>query len=403
MKTAFGHLTYCSNIHSGESWPDHFEKLQQHIPEVKKELAPNDRFGLGLRLSDAASKTLQQPEFLQEFKQWLKDNNVYVFTMNGFPFGNFHNTAVKDQVHAPDWLSDNRVAYTIRLAEILSKILPENMEGGISTSPLSYRFWHKQEEWPAVFEKTTAHLLMVVDALIEIRNTTGKLIHIDIEPEPDGLLDNGQEFLKWYLQYLLPMGVQRLQQTKNLDPAQAEEAIKAHIQLCYDVCHFAVGYEDHAAMIQQFAQHGIKTGKIQISAALKGKMNGSAAEQQKVVNAFGAFNEPVYLHQVIAQKTDGSLLRYPDLSEAIAHSSQPDVKEWRAHFHVPLFIEHYDILQSTQADIKTVLEIQKAKPFTPYLEVETYTWEVLPDSIRLPLSQSISRELKWVADLLQNH
>lgn len=400
MHTAYGHLTYCSNIHSGESWEDHFAKLQAHVPAVKKQIAPDQSLGLGLRLADAASKKLQHPEALQAFKQWLQQENIYVFTMNGFPYGNFHHTHVKDQVHAPDWLHENRVDYTVRLAEILSQLLPDNMEGSISTSPLTYRYWHHPQDWPAVTEKATENLLTVVDALMQIRENTGRLIHIDIEPEPDGMLDNATEFVAWYQQYLLPMGINRLAHTRNTPAAQAEEIIKAHIQLCYDVCHFAVSYEDHAAMVKQLNELGIKTGKIQISAALKGRLNGS--NQNQVVEAFKKFDEPVYLHQVVALQEDGKLVRYRDLSPAFA-DSHLQTKEWRAHFHVPIFIDRYEILQSTQEDIVTVLELQKNNRFTSYLEVETYTWEVLPDAIRLPMDQSISRELSWVLQVLHHH
>lgn len=402
MKTKYGHLTYCSNIHAGESWEDHFAKLKAHVPAVKQLAAPNQPFALGLRLADAASRVLQQEEQLQEFTNWLRENDIYVFTMNGFPFGNFHHSAVKDQVHAPDWLSADRVAYTIRLAEILAKLLPDGMEGSISTSPLTYRFWHREEEWDAVFRKATGNLLQVVDALADIRQQTGKLIHIDIEPEPDGLLDNGAEFLQWYIKYLLPLGILHLQQSRGMSSTAAEEAIKAHIRLCYDICHFAVGYENHAEMIRQLEAQGIKTGKLQVSAALKGRLDGDAAEKEKVLEAFKAFNEPVYLHQVIAAKTDGTLLRYRDMPEALADAQHPGVEEWRAHYHVPLFMERYDVLQSTQADIKTVLGIQQKDPFTKYMEVETYTWEVLPAATRLPIDQSISRELLWVTELLDH-
>ena len=400
MKTNYGQLTYCSNIHSGESWEDHFAKLKENLPAIKKELSPDQPFGLGLRLADAASKTLQQPNALNEFKQWLKENDIYVSIINGFPYGNFHHTAVKDHVHTPDWLTNDRIAYTIRLAEILTELLPDGMDGGVSTPPLTYRHWHNKNDWDSVLKKTTTNLLSAVDKLIELKQNTGKTIHIDIEPEPDGLLDNGSEFLQWYVVYLLPLGIEHLAQTKAMNKQAAEEAIKTHIQLCYDVCHFAVGYEDHAAMIKKFEEEGIKTGRIQVSAALKGKLDGTAKE--KVITAFKNFNEPVYLHQVVARKNDGILLHYPDMPDALADSDHQGVEEWRAHYHVPLFIENYDILQSTQADIKTVLDIHKANPFTTNLEVETYTWEVLPAAMRLPINQSICRELKWVNNLLNN-
>ncbi len=400
MKTNYGHLTYCSNIHPGESWEDHFEHLKKQVPAIKQQTSPNQPFALGLRLADAASKTLQQEVTLRAFREWLADNDVYVFTMNGFPFGNFHHSTVKDKVHAPDWLSTERTAYTIRLAQILAQLLPEGMEGSISTSPLTYRFWYPEVEWDAVFQQATGNLLQVVEALIDIRNQTGRLIHIDIEPEPDGLLDNCTDFLQWYNRYLLPMGIQHLQQQRGMQEAAATEAILSHIQLCYDICHFAVGYENHASMIRQLQQQGIRTGKVQVSAALKADMRGTAAEKAALQEAFSQFDEPVYLHQVIAATTDGTLLRYRDMRPALEDIQQPDVVEWRAHYHVPIFMESYGALAATQADIKTVLDIQRQHPFTPYLEVETYTWEVLPGNARLPVDQSISRELQWVKALL---
>ena len=143
MQTRNGHLTYCSNIHAGESWKEHFDKLKEHIPVITQRISPLEAFGIGLRLSNVASLELRKQENLEEFKRWLAENNCYVFTMNGFPFGGFHNTVVKDKVHAPDWLSPERVSYTIRLAQILAAILPDGVDGGISTSPLTYKFWHQ--------------------------------------------------------------------------------------------------------------------------------------------------------------------------------------------------------------------------------------------------------------------
>ena len=402
MKTSYGHLTYCSNIHPGESWEDHFLELKQQVPLIKRAVSPDQPFGLGLRLADRASKTLEQPAYMEDFKNWLNENDLYVFTMNGFPYGNFHHTAVKDQVHAPDWLTQERVDYTIRLATVLAQLLPAGMEGSISTSPLTYRFWHREADREAVAQKATRNLLQVVDALIELEKETGKVLHIDIEPEPDGLLDNGREFLQWYTAQLLPLGIDYLKNVRQLDEHGAEKCIKKHIRLCYDICHFAVGYEDHAAMIEKMAALGIQTGKIQISAALKGRPEQTPLSKEKWQQAFAPFNEPVYLHQVVAMKKEGSFLRYRDMSEALADKESGDVEEWRAHYHVPIFIEQYDILQSTQADIRTVLTLQKANPFSRYLEVETYTWEVLPAAMRLPIDQSVSRELQWVIDLLNN-
>lgn len=400
MKTAYGHLTYCTNIHAGESWEEHFGQLQEHVPAIKKQTSPGDAFGIGLRLSDKASTELIKEHNLESFRQWLSDSNCYVFTMNGFPYGGFHRTVVKDKVHAPDWTTAERMNYTIRLARILSQLLPEEMDGGISTSPLTYRFWHTKEQLPGVFERSTMHLLQVVDQLIQIKQTTGKLIHIDIEPEPDGLLGEGKEFIDWYIRYLLPLGVPYIVKCFGCSEAAAELHIKQHIQLCYDVCHFAVCYEDHAAMIRQLKELDIKTGKIQISAALKAELPESKEKREATIAAFARFDEPVYLHQVVALQQSGQLKRYPDMPGALRDAGNASAKEWRAHFHVPLFVEGYGVLQSTRNDIEEVLSVHRNHPFTSHLEIETYTWEVLPENEKLPLTASIIREIEWVKGLV---
>lgn len=400
MRTSHGYLTYCTNIHAGESWSDHFTALQQNIPGIKKRISAEQSFGIGLRLSNEASLRLQEKEALKVFKDWLKQEDCYVFTMNGFPYGGFHRTKVKDQVHAPDWTTPERVAYTIRLFNILAELLPEGMEGGVSTSPLSYKYWHIPDQQHDVFEKATKNILQIIEHLIHIKKQTGKHLHLDIEPEPDGLIESGPEFFDWYERYLLPMGKTSLPEDAGSTGEQSSEAIREHMQLCYDVCHFAVGYEEHTEVIRQLREKRIKVGKIQISAALKAEMPGDKMKREPVIQAFRLFNESTYLHQVVSRQVDGSLKRYPDLPEALSDSGNSAAKEWRSHFHVPLFVQDYGLLKSTQDDIRTVLSIQKERPFTNHLEVETYTWEVLPDALKVPLSESIIREMEWVMGYL---
>ena len=402
MQTSFGHLTYCTNIHAGESWDDHFSALRQNVPAIKQQLSPDAPFGIGLRLSHLASVELGKKERLAEFRQWLAASQCYVFVINGFPYGGFHHTKVKDQVHAPDWTTQDRVLYTIQLFNLLADLLPEGMEGGVSTSPLSYRHWHDEvrEEQQQAFETATENILKVVQDLVTLRKATGKLMHLDIEPEPDGLIGNGPEFISWYRDQLIPDAKVYLKKYLGLDEDAAVAAVHDHVQLCYDICHFAVGYEDHEAILSALDAQGIRVGRIQVSAALKADMAPNPVDRGKAVDAFKQFNESTYLHQVVARQENGSLLRYPDLPEALQNAKESGTREWRSHFHVPLFIKDYGVLQSTQSDIQKVLSIQKRKPFSQYMEVETYTWEVLPEKLRVPLKESIVRELQWVGALL---
>jgi hypothetical protein len=401
MKVNTGHLTYCTNIHAGKNWEEDFNALKQNFPVIKQTIAPNEPLGLGLRLSNEASLELRNEETLLQFKQWLTENDAYVFTMNGFPFGDFHHTVVKEHVHTPDWTTDERKDYTIRLFHILKALLPQGMDGGISTSPLSYRHWFKNEtDFNNAKEAATLNIITVIGLLMTIHQETGQLLHLDIEPEPDGLLETGREFIDWFENDLLVLAAPILAEQFNISTQNATDHIKKHLCLCYDVCHFAIGYENHEAVLAELEQKGIGVGKIQISAALKADIKGSIAEKLAIKTSFSTFNESTYLHQVVALKKDGSLIRYPDLPQALEDFDRENIEQWRSHFHVPISIKEIGLLQSTQDDITTLLQLQKNKPFTNHLEVETYTWEVLPEQIKLPIAQSISNELNWVIDTL---
>ncbi|WP_303311050.1 metabolite traffic protein EboE [Hymenobacter sp. BT730] len=396
------HLTYCTNIHPGETWAEVFESLRTYVLPIKEQISPDAPFALGLRLSNEASRVLEQPEQLAEFKAWLDRHELYVPIINGFPFGSFHGEVVKDEVHQPDWTTPARLAYTQCLARVLAALLPEGLEGGISTSPLSYKPWlaGNEEQTQAVLQASTQHLAELVEELVGLREQTGRLIHLDIEPEPDGLLENTAEFIAYYEQYLLPQISRHLQQRLGLSTQVALKAVYEHVQLCYDVCHFALVYEEPATVFAQLAAKNIKIGRVQISAALKADLPLEMEERQELTHQFGAFAESTYLHQVLVRNQDESITHYADLPAALPHIMEKQAREWRSHFHVPVFLACYNHLQSTQSEIVKVLRELADQPITSYLEVETYTWEVLPPEIKQDLISSIGRELTWVKEQL---
>lgn len=399
MKFSNFHLSYCSNIHPGESWEATFENLKHYIPEVRKNLDFEGPFGIGLRLSHEASLILEKPEELARFQTWLQEENAYVFTLNGFPYGDFHRTVVKDQVHFPDWTTPERKDYTIRSFKILAQLLPEGQDGGISTSPVSYRHWFKtQEAFDQGMEVATSHLMEVVTELSKIEAETGKLLHLDIEPEPDGILENSDEMVWLFTDWLMPKGAPELAKTLGISPKESEALIKRHIQVCYDVCHFAIVYEKPEETFEKFAKAGLKIGKVQISAALKLMLD---QDRGILKDQLSEFAESTYLHQVVGRNTDGSLISYPDLLPALEKLEDAKEEEWRIHFHVPVFMKKYGEFESTNFLIEEVLKVLQSKPeLSNHLEVETYTWEVLPPESRLPLAESISRELAWVISQL---
>ncbi len=401
MYTNGYHLTYCTNIHPGETWEENFNNLKKYIPEVKAEVSPDAAFGIGLRLSDKASRSLIEDDNLSDFKNWLAENDCYVFTMNGFPFGGFHHQIVKDQVHHPDWTTTERLDYTLRLFEILGMILPAGTDGGISTSPLSYKYWegnvaNKQD----ILQKATLNVVKIAEKLYNFKQKNDQVLHLDIEPEPDGILENTNEVIQWYKEWLIPVGSEYLKKQLNLSAEQAEACLKNHIRLCYDVCHFAIVYEKPAEVFSQLEAEGIKIGKIQISAALKADLDKDSEKRNWLKKALAPFVESTYLHQVVEKDVSGKLTHYPDLPKALENLNKPEASQWRTHFHVPVFLASYGDLQSTQEDIVEVLEYLKTEKTTAHLEVETYTWEVLPRDIQLEIVDSIVRELQWTENFL---
>jgi hypothetical protein len=224
-------------------------------------------------------------------------------------------------------------------------------------------------------------------------------LHLDIEPEPDGILENCGEFIDYYENTLLAKGTAVLAKKMDISPSEAEAHIREHIQLCYDVCHFAVAYEEPQWVLDQLKAKGIQIGKIQISAAVKSRLNPEALGEIK--SSLQPYNESTYLHQTVFATKDQQLAKYPDLGPALEQIDNPEYTELRTHFHVPIFTDTYGALRSTNDEIKKVLKIWKAHPFSNHLEVETYTWGVLPENNQLDLTASISRELSWVLERLE--
>ncbi len=393
-------LTYCTNVHPGGSWAEVMAGLMEFVPPLKQRFAPDRPFGIGLRLSNTASMDIFESDDLAEFKERLGAQGCYVSTMNGFPYGPFHHAVVKEHVHAPDWRTNERVDYTLRLITILGAILPDGEEGGISTSPLSYKGWVELDD-RAAWETMTWNLLRIAEHLIRHRQITDQVIHLDLEPEPDGLLGNMAELIDYFENWLLPLGVRSLSERLGISLNEAQREILEHIRVCFDTCHVALGYEDPRLILDRFADIGIKVGKIQVSSALKIDLPPAGEERIPVEAALEPFDEPTYLHQVIQRNNDGFLFRYPDLPVAMQRIHDDQAVEWRVHFHVPIFVEQYATFGSTQETIQETLALVKERGFTDQLEIETYTWDVLPAAMKEPLGTSIAREYDWVLNAFE--
>ena len=391
------HLTYCTNIHPGETWSEVENNLKQYLPQLKTRLSPDNSFGIGLRLANIATKELLAGDNLVRFKNWLDAENLYVFTLNGFPYGEFHHQVVKDRVYAPDWTKSERFDYTIRLIEILTALLPEQIDGGISTVPISYKpWWQDSEHQEKVLHQSSLYLAQAIAQLAEVYQNTGKIIHIDLEPEPDGMLENSREIISFFQNWLLPVGKQWLQLQLGVSHSVAEYWMRQHIRVCYDTCHFAIEYEEPQDIVRRFKDAGIKIGKIQLSSAIKIDIPAELDRRQLILDRLTPFAESTYLHQVIARYNNGNLEHHLDLSDALKHFLATKAAEWRTHFHVPIFLANYQLFRSTQDHIIKLLQMLPDSNLGNHLEIETYTWEVLPSDMKLDISTSIEREYQWV-------
>jgi sugar phosphate isomerase/epimerase len=376
-------LTYCTNIHAAEGWPHVFEQLKRYAPELKSRLAPDADFGLGLRLSNAEAAELVSGDRLDEFARFLQERKLYVALINGFPYGWFHERRLKDQVFAPDWHTNERVDYTLRLVEILRRLLPEHLDGGVSTCPLSYKHWSKKgrPDWKVIIQ----NVVRVASAMAQ----SGRDIHLDIEPEPDGLVETAEEFIEFFNR-LVSEGAPLLASSAQLSISEAEDALRRHVALCFDLCHSAVEGERPHPVLDALRREGIRIGRVQISSAIKALVPENSAQRVDLGARLSQLADPVYLHQTI-----GDAERYPDLPQALDELTHARSSEWRIHYHVPLFVEGYGDLGSTQAEVRdALLCLDPAE--VRHLEIETYTWSVLPEHLRLDLTDSIQREYEWV-------
>jgi sugar phosphate isomerase/epimerase len=392
-------LTYCTNIHPAAGWREVEANLERYPPALKARFAPDRPFGIGLRLSGSESRELLEGDELPRLRSFLDEHGLYVFTINGFPYGPFHKQPVKADVHAPDWRDDERVQYTLRLIDILAGLLPEGVTGGISTSPLGYKSWISLEDRDT-WELLTRNVVRVAAALARTRQDRGQLIHLDIEPEPDGVLETSTELVRFFTEWLLPVGGPWLADMLGVSAEEARATLLEHIRVCFDTCHMAVGYEEPGAVLDRYAAAGVRVGKVQISAALEVPFPPDQTERQAVRQALEPFAESVYLHQVGERDRDGGYRHYPDLQDALPRVDDPRIAEWRIHFHTPIFVEHYGRFRSTQEQIRQALAEVMQRGAAEHLEIETYTWDVLPPDLKRDLFDSIAREYDWVLHVL---
>jgi sugar phosphate isomerase/epimerase len=384
MKLKHGlHLAYCTNIHRGESWAQTLDSLERYTLPVRERVCPNAPYAIGLRLGQQAARELAEPASFSRFQRWLDVYNCYVFTINGFPYGAFHGTRVKEQVYSPDWTSRERVEYTKLLFELLAKLVPDRCGGSVSTVPCSYKEFITAPEQVAVM---VAHLWELVDFLGDLSERTNRDLHLGLEPEPLCYLETSGEAVEFF---------ERMRAVRR-----DHSSLERHLGVNYDNCHQAVEFEEPRDVIRRFREHRIRVSKLHFSSALKVRPTPEARA------ALRAFADDIYFHQVIARRADGSLRRFRDLDVALdaADRREGDIgEEWRIHFHIPLHSQPTRVFETTADHIDGVMDLLAQDPaLCSHIEMETYTWEVLPPELKnRDVVEQLVDEYKWTLSHLE--
>lgn len=373
------HLAYSTNIHRGNSWAETFTSLKDYTLRVRESIHPGtEPFGIGLRLSNEASLELQDDTRMTEFLRWLDTNHCYVFTINGFPYGNFHGTRVKEQVYVPDWQTAERLNYTKRLFRILAELLPEGVEGSVSTLPGSFKPFITDPDQVDAIQKNLLDCGQTIETLSE---KTGRDLHLGLEPEPFGYLETTAETIDFF---------DALHASAS---SPDRDLIRRRLGVNYDTCHMAIQFENAAESLAELAANTIRISKIHLSSALRVAPTASARR------ALQAFIDPVYLHQVVSRNPSGSTTRWVDLDEALEAAPEEIASndEWRIHFHVPLYAEPDPPLATTIGHLEETLDfITKNRSLCSHFEFETYTWEVLPTHLRADsVVDQLTAEYQW--------
>ncbi len=359
-------LGYCTNIHRGETWAETFAGLQKYTDAVRRRVSPDAPYGIGLRLGAAAAGELSADKGLRDaFRRWLEESNAYVFTINGFPYGTFHGSRVKEQVYAPDWTTPERLAYTLRLFDLIDEFAPAGESVSVSTLPGSFKEFIR----PGSDQVETIHrqLRACSEHLDRLRDRTGRDLHLGLEPEPLGLFETSAETVAFFEQLIDGLG------------GDARERLLRNIGVNYDTCHLAVEFEEPADAIGALRGAGIRISKIHLSSAL------SLQPTTESVQRLALFHDEVYLHQVIVSDGAGVVRRFKDLPDAVRwfHKTEDPGREWRVHFHVPVHSHPEALFADTRDHISGLLALMAEDPgWCRHFEIETYTWEVMPTALK---------------------
>ncbi|HEV7298583.1 MAG TPA: metabolite traffic protein EboE [Tepidisphaeraceae bacterium] len=372
-------LSYCTNVHPGRSIAEVNAGLDRYTVDIRNRFGHPLAAGLWLA-SPVVSELAASDEKLRAFAAGVQARRLPCYTLNAFPYGDFHSERVKDRVYLPDWSQPARAAYTRQCAQVLAQLMPaEITDGSISTVPLAFK-GHPHDA--GFTDQCIAALLDLSQFLTDLEQRTQKTIRLAIEPEPSCVLETTAEALAFF---------ERLFAAAR---ARGAEAIaRRHLGVCFDVCHQAVEFEDVTASIATIDAAGVRINKVHVSCALQIDRPATNATARE---ALRRYVEPRYQHQTTARTSTGAVVQELDLTGDLLDNPPAEfahAAEWRIHFHVPISDAQIGPLRTTRDALPAAFDAVAKLDYAPHLELETYTWEIMPGEGPPNLAAGLTREL----------
>ncbi len=340
-----GHLTYSTLVHPGDNWNEIWTSLTTYVPKVKARIAPNEPFGVSLRLAaESAQALVSNRRERDKLKKFLADNDMYP---------------------------------------------------SIQSAPLGFK---PRVTGPEVVASYTEHVLRVAAHLIGLQERTGRTVGLALEPEPFCFLETTDETIEYFTKHLYSgAAAATVARLAGIPISEAHSALRRHVGMVFDICHQAVAYENIAESLQKLVDAGIPIFKLQEAAALY-----IPQVTDKTIEVLRRYADTIYLTQTV-EKKDGRFTKFLNLEDAFAAwKTNPGPREWRTHIHVPVFLDDLGAFRTTRFAIEDALKFHKANPVSRQLEIETYTWDVLPDSLKTgDIVDYVCRELEWVQGQLR--
>lgn len=368
---------YCLNLHPADDLDGLFAGLREVTVPLRERLDVVDGFGVGLYLAGKVAHELDEDAQQRErLAQTLAENGLDPFTANAFPYGGFHSDGLKRAVFEPTWWEPERVEYTLAVARVLGAVQGEDPAPTLSISTHCGRFGAFAGN---EFERVAENWSRVAEQLAELEERTARRIRLAFEPEPRSAAGDTRAWEQ--------LAARLMDRSDDAQRARFER----YLGVCLDTCHAAVEFEDEREAWMRSISHGMALGKLQYSSALRVTRPGESPAARE---ALFELDEARYLHQTTARASDGTLLRVDDLPELIEACRDADspwlaADEWRCHFHVPVDLEELrgsplgTTRDSAAAVLAAALDDHSAWGGPELaVEIETYTWDVLPGAAR---------------------